>query len=134
SSPSDSRLVDRNMSSAASAKNKIDRAVKIAGQDRLVRQQWRKEGRAGFRLRSVLLAKNTKKPLGGALTAVVADRDALVTRGKEHVEAIRERAEKIQSKSAAVAEAGEAPLPRKRATADTEVAATDPLEAEQHSG
>ncbi|CAN0247746.1 unnamed protein product [Pylaiella littoralis] len=122
------------MSAVRQPKNFVERVVTIARDDRIVLQRWKKHAR-GLALTSVLLAKSSKKPLGGALTTVVADWDALVPCGKEHVEEIRERAEKFQSKKTAAAPAAPAGKgKRKRATADVQVATTDPLEAEQHSG
>lgn len=113
------------ISAVRQTKNFVERSVTIARQDRIVLHRWKKHTR-GLALTSVLLAKNNKKPLGGPLTAVVEDWDALVARGKEHAEETRERAEKFQSKKTAPAPAPAAGNgKRKRATADVQVVATD---------
>lgn len=70
----------------------LDRQIQIRVEDRAVRQTWRKHSR-GWLLTSSLLRKGTKKEAGKALCSVVADDAALIEKGREHVETIRERFE-----------------------------------------
>ena len=98
--------------STANATKKIDRPIKICGEDRVVQQSWRPNGKGGYKLTSVLLKKGTQKPLNGALLAHV-DEEEVATVAAQHAEEIRKRAEQKYRSGDAV------PAPRKRGNAPT---------------
>lgn len=112
--------------STASAKKKIDRQIKICGEDRVVQHSWRPNGKGGYALTSVLLKKGTRTALKGALLDHV-DEEEVAAVAARHAEEIRTRAEQKHRSGDAT------PAPRKRGNADLDIAATDPVEAELNS-
>ncbi|CAB1112362.1 unnamed protein product [Ectocarpus sp. CCAP 1310/34] len=102
----------------------------VRGEKRVVRQHRKKHNR-GILLTSWLLKKGTTKAAGSKLSSVVADEDQLREKGREHAEAIQERASKRGNQQAAAAAAAAASGKGKRKGAD--VALSDPL-ALAHDG
>lgn len=98
-----------------------DIKVYIRWEERVIRHRWKKHSR-GWVLSSALLKKGTQQHAGKALTATVKDDEGLRKKGREHVDAIRERASKRGNQAAAAA-AGKG----KRKGADA--ALSDPLAA-----
>ncbi|CAB1114872.1 unnamed protein product [Ectocarpus sp. CCAP 1310/34] len=108
----------------------VDRIIHVRGEKRVVRQHRKKHNR-GILLTSWLLKKGTTKAAGSKLSSVVADEDQLREKGREHAEAIQERASKRGNQQAAAAAAAAASGKGKRKGAD--VALSDPL-ALAHDG
>lgn len=72
--------------STSKAAIKIDRPIKICGEDREVKQSWRPNGKGGYKLTSVLLKKGTQKPLGGTLLTHVDEEEDVITAAAQHAE------------------------------------------------
>lgn len=120
------------MIAASNKKKLVDRTVIICGEERVVRQRWKRRGTSGFLLTSVLLSKRDKAPQGGKLEEVAADEAALVELGREHAEAIRKRAEIRQPARGAAAAASSARRKRTTRLADSDLCG--PLHAQFNGG
>lgn len=119
------------MAHAAFPKKKLVRQIQINGEARVVQQTWRDHG-GGYLLTSTLMKKGTQKILtAGQLQKKVADGEELLVVAREHLDFIRQRAEKCGKKKT-TAVTSSPPAARTRTSADTAI--SDPLAAAMQGG